>query len=59
MLNKCKKILVKEAPLASILAAHSQDHIDRLESTQYDPAMLIGDEGNGKPLSEYTNTYRF
>jgi len=56
MLNRCKKLLVKEAPIATILEAHSKSHVERIESTQYDPAAML--QGEGK-LSEYKNTYRF
>lgn len=57
LLNRCKKLQVKEVPIASILEAHTQAHLERLESTQYDPAGMLS--GSETLLSEYKNTYRF
>ncbi len=59
MLNRCKKLLVKEAPEDAILAVHTVSHLERLKSTQYDPALMMQGESEETKLSPYKNTYRF
>ena len=59
LLNKCKKLIVKDAPIDTILAAHSESHLDRLKSTQYDPNLALQGESADAFLPESKNTYRF
>jgi len=59
LMNKCKKLMVKDAPEETILACHSQTHLERLKSTMYDPNLMMQGESEETKLSEYKNTYRY
>ena len=59
LLNRCRKMQVKAVTEDVILLAHSESHLDRLKSTQYDPHLLMQGENDAARLSEYKNTYRF